>query len=37
LASAVDHGAVAVDPVNGTTSAGTSTLLAITATFTVGP
>ena len=35
LVSAVDPGAVAVDPVNGTTSAGTSTIQSITATFTV--
>jgi hypothetical protein len=35
LVSAVDPGAVAVDPVNGTTSAGTSTIQSIIATFTV--
>jgi hypothetical protein len=35
LVSAVDPGAVAIDPLNGTTSSGTSTLQSITATFTV--
>jgi len=35
LVSAVDAGAVAVDPINGTTSAGTSTLSSVTATFSV--
>jgi len=35
LVSAVDPGAVAVDPVNGTTSSGTSTVQSVIATFTV--